>query len=89
MHPLGPLGVEPAVGLLVLRLEHADRLPVLVLDEVRAGAALVDALGVDAGLDGVLGRPDELRELRVVCTEEGRKRTLVFGMKRGFFRGLG
>ena len=67
MHPFHPLGVEPPVGLLVLRLEHADDLPVGVLHEVAAAASLVDPLGVDPGLDGRLRLPDEVRELRIIC----------------------
>ncbi len=66
VHPLHPLGVQPAVGLLVLGLEHADDLAVGVLDEVAAAAALVDALRVDAGLDGGLGLPNQLRELGII-----------------------
>ena len=40
MHPLGPLGVEPPVRLLVLGLEHADRLALHVTHEVRARGPL-------------------------------------------------
>ena len=40
MQPLHPLGVEPPVRLLVLRLEDADRFALGVLDEVTAAAAL-------------------------------------------------
>ena len=66
VHPLGPLGVQPAVRLLVLGLEDADRRALGVLDEVAAAAALVDALGVEAGLDRLLGLPHQVRELGVV-----------------------
>ena len=66
MHPLGPLGVQPAVGLLVLGLEDADRRALCVLDKVAAAAALVDALGVEAGLDRLLGLPHQVRELGVI-----------------------
>lgn len=66
LHPLGPLGVQPAVRLLVLGLEHADRRALAVLDEVAAAAALVDALGVEAGLDRLLGLPHQVRELGVI-----------------------
>lgn len=40
VHPLGPLGVQPAVGLLVLGLEHAHDAAVGVLHEVAAAATL-------------------------------------------------
>ena len=40
VHPLGPLGVEPAVRLLVLGLENSNDFAVHVLDKVAAAASL-------------------------------------------------
>ena len=66
MHPLGPLGIEPAVRLLVLGLEDADDLALTVLHEVGAGAALINPLRVDPGIDRVLCLADSFCEYRIV-----------------------
>ncbi len=70
MHPLGPLGIEPAVGFLVLGLEHPDDFAVTVFDKVTAAAALIDTLRKHSALDGMLGLTDQISELRIIYERE-------------------
>ena len=62
MHPFGPLWVEPAVWLLVFGLEHPDYFAVNIFDEIAATAPLVDAGGIDAGVNRCFRLPHNFVE---------------------------
>ena len=66
VHPLGPLGVQPAVRFLVFGFVDSDGLPLGVLHEVAPTGALVDPHRVHALVYGGLRLADQLGEGRIV-----------------------
>ena len=72
MDPLGPLGVELTVGLLVLGFEDTDNLAVHVSTKVRSRGPLGDSQGLDARVNGLLDgihnrhKPSTVHGLRMV-----------------------
>ena len=66
MHPLGPLGIQSPIRLLILGLEHSNGLPLGVLDEVRPTGALIDPHRVHSLVNGVLSSANEVCEARII-----------------------